>query len=338
MKKILIISARNFGDSVIISKLIQNLTNNYQIDILTRKEFIPIFKRIDNIANIYTANFPMGTMKNFNFIEGLKLLKQCIQLRDKHYDLVLNNVGDFRENFLGWLIHPKENISIKWHYSHPFNKLIHTGLHWTVNRYIKIPKDILNIYDVQKFIANSLSENCNQVTSKKEIHLRNKIAIHPMASQKTKFWQYKNWIEIVREFGVDENKIIIFCAPNEAEELKKEFSKVEDKIEIIAKNIDYFFETLKKVDLFIGLDSFSIHAAYMMNVPNIIMLNGANDSRVWAPPNAIIMEGGKNCEYFPCYNKPKCLGKDFEYICIRSIQPIEVINKIKEIKHATNNQ
>lgn len=329
---ILIISARNFGDAVILTELINNLnTNEFKIDILTRKEFIPIFNKISNISNIYTANFPMGTMKNFNFIEGIKLLKQCIELRMQHYDIVLNNVGDFRENFIGWLISPKENISIRFHNNHPFNKLIRNGLNWAVDKYIEIPNDILNIYNIQKFIASSLCINPRHITLENQNRLHNKIAIHPIASQKTRFWQYINWIELINELVTSEHKIIVFCAPNEVEELKKEFKQVEDKIEIIAKNIEYFLNTLKEVDIFIGLDSFSIHAAHMMNVPNLIMLNGANNANVWAPPKTKVIEGGKNCEYFPCYNKPKCLGKDFEYICMKTITPIEVINKVKEI-------
>jgi heptosyltransferase-3 len=339
MKKILLIAARNFGDGVIITELIKQFyINGYQIDILTRKEFKPIFYHANYKVNIFTANFPMGTMKNFDYNSLIHLIKLCYKLRSNNYDFVLNNVGDFRENIIGWYIKPKKNISILWDDLHPYKRLIRPGMNLLVDEFIKIPSNILNIYDVQKFIANSILA-CTIKDQELLIHksTTNIIAIHPMASQKTRFWEHKNWIEVIKEFGTTENKILVFCAPNEVKELKYEFKDVEEKIEIVAKDLNYFFNKLKEVDLFIGLDSFSIHSAYMMNVPNLIMLNGANDSRVWAPPKTKVLEGGKNCEYFPCYNKPKCIGKDFEYICMKSIKPQEVINTIKDIKNATNN-
>lgn len=331
--KILMISARNFGDSVILVELIQNLKDDFEIDVFTRSEFISIFSELNNISKIYTANFPMGTMKNFNFYEALNLLSVCNKLKEKKYDFVVNNIGDFRENFIGWFINAKENVSVKWNKEHPFRNLIWKGFDFLVDRYVEIPVNLLNIYDIQKFIASSITKSQNTFENKlakKEKRDKIKIAIHPMASQKTRFWEYSNWIEIIKEFGREENKIIIFCAPNELEELKIVFHEVKIYIEIIAKSIDLFLDTLKSVNIFIGLDSFSIHAAYMMNVPNLIMLNGANDARVWAPPGANVLSGGQNCEFFPCYNKPKCLEKEFEYICMKTIMPDEVIEAIKK--------
>ena len=326
--KILLISARNFGDSVIITELIKNIPKNYKIDILTRKEFIPIFKQLVNINNIYTANFPMGTIKNFNLQEAKKLLTVIKNIRKNDYDFVLNNVGDFRENLLGFLI-SKNNVSVKWSNKHPFVNLIRPGLSFLVKRFIEIPDSLLNIYDIQKFITfeifDEVKENNMSIHQDKE---QKYIAIHPIASQRTKFWKYENWVKLIQKIQINE-KIIVFCAPNEVDEIEKNFTLVREKIEIVAKDLDYFFNTLKKVKLFIGLDSFSIHAAYMMNVPHLIMLNGANDSRVWAPPNTKVISGGYNCQYFPCYNKPKCMKKDFEYVCMNSISVEEVYSVIK---------
>lgn len=334
MKKILILSCRNFGDSVILVELIKNLGNDFEVDILTRKEFMPIFSKEDKVNSIYTANFPMGTMKNFNFKESIRLLKMSLKLRKIDYDHVLNNIGDFRENFIGWVINAPQNISVKWPNNHPFRRLSRAGLDLLVGRYIQIPNNIFNIYEVQKYIACEL---CKKIQPTKEIknlqknkNKINKLAIHPMASQKTRFWKYENWIEVIKEFGRVDNRVIVFCAPHEVKELKFVFHEVENSIEIVAKSIDIFLDTLKSINVFVGLDSFSIHAAYMMDVPNLIMLNGANDARIWAPPKAEVLGGGKNCEFFPCYNRPKCLGKEFEYICMETITPNEVINAIKK--------
>ncbi|SHF61040.1 glycosyltransferase family 9 protein [Vibrio gazogenes] len=333
--KILIISARNFGDSVIITHLIENInTDNLYIDVLTRKEFIPIFRHCKCIHKIYTENFPMGTSKKFNIINAISLLKRILNLRKYNYDMVFNNIGDFRENFLGWSIGSKENISVKWYESHPVNSIIRSGFHIFVDKYIEIPKNILNIYQVQKYIKFKLfggSDSTENIIQSMDYSF-NIIAIHPYASQRSKFWEYENWIQLIEQFGTEERKVIVFCSPSERDELDCAFSSVKKKIFIVAKGIDEFLETLKCVTVFIGLDSFSIHAAYMMNVPNLIMLNGANDSRVWAPPMVEVFGGGSNCEHYPCYNKPKCIGKEYEYICMRSIKTDDIVKKIREME------
>ena len=109
------------------------------------------------------------------------------------------------------------------------------------------------------------------------------------------------------------------------------FTEVSDKIEIVAENIEVFLKRLEEVKLFIGLDSFSIHAAYYKNVPEKIMLNSANNAQIWAPPNTKVVEIGCECKYRPCYNRPKCKNTPFENSCINAIQVQDVIEAIESI-------
>ena len=159
------------------------------------------------------------------------------------------------------------------------------------------------------------------------------IGIHPMASQKTRFWEYENWSKLIDKL-IDENqniKISLFCSPDEFKEVSREFGLLRDKIEIIAISLSDFLNKLKAIDLFIGLDSFSIHSAYVMGVKKIIMLNGANDARVWAPPSAHIIEASNSCPYHPCYNKPRCIGTNYEYNCMKAIKVEDVLERIYKL-------
>lgn len=98
-----------------------------------------------------------------------------------------------------------------------------------------------------------------------------------------------------------------------------------------AGNLDEFFVKLSFTKLLIGLDSFSVHAGYALNVP-VIILNGANDYRIFRPPGANVIANENVCAYYPCYNKPKCLGSKSEYICINSIGIEDVMAAINNLK------
>ena len=340
-EKILLISARNFGDAIISSYLIKELkflNGNISIDILTRPSFISIFRTINGneINSIYTSEFPMGTMKNFGLKESIELCKRMLRLRKENYTRVINNIGDFRENFIGRVISIKNNYAVIWNSTHPFHSLIRTGFRGIISNKIEIPKEILNVYHIQDYIARTVLELNNDYEIITNINMSNNmlhIGIHPMASQKTRFWEYENWSKLINKL-IDENqniKISLFCSPDEFKEVSREFGLLRDKIEIIAISLSGFLNKLKAIDLFIGLDSFSIHSAYVMGVKKIIMLNGANDARVWAPPSAHIIEASNSCRYHPCYNKPRCIGTNYEYNCMKAIKVEDVLERIYKL-------
>lgn len=341
-EKVLVISGRNFGDAIIVAYLIKKikLSNpGLLIDVFTRPNFIGIFNSINKneINCVYTAEFPMGTVKNFGVKGFIALVKNIFNLRKNNYDFVINNIGDFRENILGRLISNAKNYAVIWPCNHPFSNLIRIGLTAIISNKINIPENILNIYQVQDYIAYYLS---NKFSSENKLFKDNSrcydyinIGVHPIASQKSRFWEYNNWVKLIENISNMDKKIniFIFCSQKELNEVKCAFSTILDKIEFISLPLPQFLNKLKSIDLFIGLDSFSIHSAYVMGVENIIMLNGANDARVWAPPTAHVIEAKNSCPYHPCYNMPKCLGTSYEYNCMKKIMIDDVLIKVKEI-------
>jgi heptosyltransferase-3 len=330
--KILLILSRSYGDCIVALKLIEYLSSveHIQIDIFTKPQFEVFFKNSEYINNLFLSeHFPIcaGKKAKYNIVSHVKLLMRIRFIKKNNYDIALNNIGDFREDIVGWLIGARQNVSVHFNKQHPFINLIKTGFGFLVDKYINIPNNIINIYDMQKCIAENILQKNIILEKKPETDIRTKTAIHPTASMKCRFWEYKNWIELVEKIYKND-KILIFCAPNEKIEVKAAFIAVADKIEIVAEEIQVFLKKLEEVRVFIGLDSFSIHAAYYKNVPHKIMLNGANDAKIWAPPNTKIVEVKCKCNYRPCYNNPKCKGKSFEYACMKSIKVQDVLKVI----------
>jgi len=337
IKKILLLQCRNFGDALIGTGLLNSLGKSfseYKIDVFTRPQFREIFYYNPFVNNIYYADFPVGTQKKFTLSTGMDFMKELIRLRKSKYSMCINNTGDFRENIIGWLIKPEENIAPLWEETHPFTNLVRVGGLSYLDKSVKISKSIINIYEINEYIAVSLG--CN-VLEKPGIYIKDsiprderRIGIHPTASMKCKLWPWENWKFLILGLRELKFQVLIFASPHERKFLEEIFKDLLDNKNVLIQSgtLQEFFLNLSSLKLLIGLDSFSIHAAYAMNIPSI-MLNGGNDYRIWKTPGTYVLSGGDRCDFYPCYNKPVCRGKDFEYVCIRSIDVEDVLKRVR---------
>jgi heptosyltransferase-3 len=335
-EKLLILSIRNFGDAVIITSLIESLAKsfpNVTIDVITRPWFKEIFQNNPNINNVRYAQFPLWRSKNPKPYQLVEMLQKTYELRKHSYDICINNVGDFRENFVGKLIKPKKNISVIWGNGHPLKNIIkYNRLFNQVNEAISIPNDIINYYDVNHFIIKQIGGDC---CLPPKIYLNDKtlrrddiIAIHPMASDECRLWDFTKWSFLIEELTVKGYIVWVFCSPQEKERLSNNLKKVLDHqgVRLFAEPMGDFMQRLSQASLLIGLDSFSIHMAYAVNVPSI-MLNGSNNYQIFAPKNAFVIQKNGACDYYPCYNKPKCLSKN-RFQCMEKIEPEDILTII----------
>ena len=338
-QKILLLELRNFGDAVILTNLIESLSHSFKgikIDLFTRPWFKEIFENNPNINKIIYAQFPFMRDKDLNPKTTMHLVMQILRLRMKRYDVCINNQGDFRENLIGCLINPKRNISVRWGIGHEFRNQIRKN-DWfnNKNESIGIPNDVINIYDINHYIMKKLG---GTELLPPRVYLKNNpvkngnlIAIHPMAGQACRLWSFEKWSGLIEKLIDKGYKIDIFCAPDEKELIIEKLYKIQrkDKVNMYAGRLDSFFEKLSQASLFIGLDSFSIHLAYALGIPGI-MLNGANDYRIFLPKNAYVVLNKESCDKYPCYNKPSCQGSLAEYHCIRGIQVNDVLEKVAD--------
>lgn len=347
MKHILYLQARNFGDAVISTAFINSLGrsfNDYKIDVFTRPEFIPIFYNNPYINDIYTAQFPMGTKKNMSICNASKLFSKVRQLKKNKYDMCIDTTGDFREQVLGWVIRPDENVSVEWSDKHPFRQLVRPGISFFVDKYEYIGIETISIYDVYDNIALRMGcyivappkifPNQMLIEAYKKDNKKKIVAIHPFASQPCRQWVADKWRVLVHAIQQMGYVVRIFGASSEKVHLEKMFNGLLDEecISLHAGSLEQFFACLSLASVLISLDSFSVHAAYALNVPSI-MLNGANDYRVWAPPSTKVISRSELCPSYPCYNRPKCRSSSDRYVCIRSITVEEVIQVIIDGKY-----
>ncbi len=319
--KVLIISARNFGDAIIAASLAENIGAGelYDVSVLTKSEYETIFARKRNIKKCYYTSLPIAGNKKYNIFDFINC---CIQVRREQMDIGIDISGDFRERAILKLMGVKRIISLERQEHHPYNNLIRKGLA-SICETISIPENVVNIYESIDYIYRKLniSPEENKGTRKKG----KIVGIHPFASQACRMWPLSRW-DIIIDYLISNNyDVKIFCTDKEKKDIINNVINHE-KCHIISGDLNNFFSNLEKCSLLLCLDSFAYHAAYSIGVPSI-MLNGANDYRIWKTRNSKVILNEKNeCRYWPCYNVPKC----FDYECIRNIKAQQIMTAISE--------
>jgi len=333
---------RNFGDAVITTGLVEALGRSFpksNLAVLTRPHFRSLYGSSPYVSAVYVANFPMGTDKRFGIFDAIKLFRQIWILRRRRFDCVIHLGGDFRENLLSWLISPRGTLSPFWERGHPFRRMIREGLGFLRAHPVPINREELNIYTAQERIVEALGSTA-------PVHPRlyredgkairyaptiNAIGLHVSASLECKQWPVSSWRALIagiraRGFGVR-----IFAAPEEGESVLAHYSDVIDaQSELITGSLWEFFTILSHVRAVVCLDSFSIHAAYAIGVPSI-MLNGGHLAELVLPPGSELIDGGLGLACAPCMNRPTCGDSEEPYQCIRRVNPETVLERLDQL-------
>ncbi len=336
-KRILVIQARNLGDAVVQTGLIEALGRSEpgaEISVLTRPQFRELYSNNPLVSEIFYASFPMGTAKNFGFKAAMKLAWTVAALRLKRFDRVVNVVGDFRENLLGWAISPSGNTSITWGHGHPLAKIIRTGGERFVQHRIVTPANDHSSYSSIQRVATALGatvpahSRLYDASGKPYAHRpgSDRIGIQPTASQECKLWPQEHWRALIAMIRASGLRVVVFGAPSDRTYLESCLPDADNPgTEIVAGPLAGFFRSLEDVRVLIGLDSFGVHTAHAIGTP-AIMIYGSNITTVWTPPGTIVVSNAKPPSCYPCLNIPTCSGQSNPYSCIREI-PIAAVAK-----------
>lgn len=128
--------------------------------------------------------------------------------------------------------------------------------------------------------------------------------------------------------------MMLLGAPAERPELLKEFEReiAGCRVELITEELEGFLSSVGRASLLVGMDSFSVHAAYGLGVP-VIELHGSSDLAVMNPPDGIELSAGHLCDVFPCHYKYPCRNSEGAYRCVRGIETTSVVAAVQKIAH-----
>lgn len=331
-----LIVGRNLGDAVIQSKYLGQLIERGYAEryvVWTRHQVGFLFSHLNN-CEVITSPFPVGTNKQFD-LKGLgQFLKAVYCLRKIKPTVSLDMIGDFRERFFAKLIGFQPHHYIGWEKGHPFARIIRNPFGASKPICI-VPISVSNIYAAYQLFIDSVNPvirfDSNILPSlKRGASSVKRIGLHPFASQECKLWPESNWRELAHWLLDKGIAVTVYGAPSERDALLRIFSELKKQPEYFTKSIPELDLDIKRLDLMIGLDSFSVHMAERNGVRSI-MLNACNHPTLWVPPLCQSISKSGGCLMHPCMNIPRCISEERKYVCIRSLDPKVVADETEKV-------
>ncbi len=336
----IVLSMRQLGDAVIGSGFINSLRRSnpkMTIDVLGLPRLEEAVRCFGAVRDFIHVNFPVYGHHRRD-ISALKETFHAIRMvRARKYDYCINLIGDLRENAIGILTGAKWNIAPVWERGHLFKrKMTDTGAALLTNCGIIIPAAYPGFYESMRYLANELGLAGLEWPRAPRREEQSKdgitIAIHPGASHPSRHWPVDRWQAVIRELRLRGDKVKILGARFERAGLLSAFSKeaTDRGVEVVTEEVPSFISCLAAADALIGMDSFSVHAAYALGVP-VVVLNGSADPSILTPPGGAVTSAGHLCKHFPCYYSYPCIGAKDEYICVRGIEVSAVMEALDAV-------
>ena len=334
----LILLMRHLGDAVIASGIMNALHSHnptMTVDILGRRELKAVAAVFGYFAEYIEIDVPLFGHHRKNRA-ALWAAFQAMQLvRKRKYDYCINVIGDVRENLIGKITGAKWNIAPVWGRGHLFKKkMTDTNAGWLTNHGIEVPSFNSNYYDSLQHFARQLGlrglEWRTDPRSTKEPGVVRSIGLHPGASHASRRWPNDKWKLLARELSARGYQIRVLGSPSERDGLLTTFREeiARGELEVSTEDMPGLLSSLSAVDALIGMDSFSVHAAYALKIPTVV-LNGSSDPSIMTPPGETAVCAGHLCKQFPCYYDYPCVGTEGEYVCVRGIE-VEAVLKAFE--------
>lgn len=335
MRTLCFLSARNLGDAVLHADFLRRLQRANRADrwiVWTFSQASFLFEGLPN-TEIICSDFPMG-MTGAAFVKKggwRSFLVAVRRIRHKMPDEAVEVVGDLRERLALRLTGAPCLHSPEWETGHPFRLHIH-ALPFRPGRPMSVPAAMLNLHDALALMLDSVAPGApiesgrplfTPFRSGQNLH----IGLHPSASVPFKLWPAARWIELVKQLceTFPGSSFTLFGAPKDRPALQDLADSLDAPHNLFTESLHDFKDHLSKVDILIGLDSFSVHLAQSQSVPSIVLV-GTNDPRIFTPPGAVSVTHPGRCPAQPCGGRPSCIGTNYQYSCMNDITPQDVLH------------
>jgi heptosyltransferase-3 len=331
----LIVLMRHLGDVVIASGIINALREQFPglvVDILGKPELKEVATAFSQYREFIEIEVPCFGHHRKGATAMKASIRTLRQIRRREYDFCINTIGDIRENMIGRVTGAHWNIAPVWERGHLFKrKMTDRGASWMTNKPIMIPSRYSSYYESMDFFARQLGlpglvfktpSSLPRTTGN-----RLTVALHPGASHPSRHWPEEKWRRLVSELVARGCIIKILGAAKESQALFAAFGKeaAGQELEILTGNVSHFVSCLATADVLVGMDSFSVHAAYALGIPAVV-LNGSADPAILTPPRDTAVSAGHLCRYYPCYYSYPCQRRENEYVCVRGIEVSTVLS------------
>jgi len=334
-KRILILESHLIGDVIMGLPAYQAIRENYsgaKLIFWGNKWGEDLLAEQGIFDDFIIAKIPWAVY-DYSLPTLFKLFSQAIKLRKLNVDMALDFRGDIRNIFLLYLTGAKRRVSYDFTggtYWLTDVVSLSEGLH-IIDRNL----NLLRCIGVQvKHITPKLQVWPNKVEDAKkyfkEKGYKKVVIIHPVASQKKKFWMPERFAHIIDFLQNEGFTPVLVCGPKDNDFIYKIKDKCEFKPDVLAVSLKDLPGYLSCCEFFIGIDSGIAHMAAALG-KNAVVLFGPQLPLLTAPRGdgniQVIIKGEFECR--PCsgdlckYNNNSCM----EAIEIEDIK--NVVHKMK---------
>jgi len=344
-KKILTISLSGIGNTILFTPFLNSLRKNFpnaKIDFLTLNQAMAdVILGSNLVDNIFILP------KN-----PFKILKKILQLRKKHYDYSITAFPSNRWQFnvLAFLIGAKNRVT------HSYKCCRWKTLSFLQNRKITAIEGIhdveqnMNLLDIfgiriekeERKLLFHISDEDKRFAEKflKENRLEEDflVGIHPGCKRSTRYrrWPKQRFVELINTLTrKNNNKVLLFAGPDEVEEVKWIYEKVEEDEKIFLveeRSLKKVAALIEKCRIFICTDSGLGHIAATLKVPTFAIFGPSRPSRTrpygkyghYISLNLLCSP----CLKYPFYSTSSKINCEKNFECLKSLKANKVLKAI----------
>lgn len=340
-KTIALLQLTRLGDIVQTNQMVQELRKNhpnFRVILIARKQFVDplrflIKDSFDEILSLdFNSFFKTGEQLSLSLVQNnIQIFTSKISSQD--IDVLINLSFSKTSNYLAGLISAKNKVGP--YFDNKNNIQIHDK--WSQFLYSNVmtgPMNPYNLVDLFKNIVGVIPKN--KLTLATEFKKKNKVILHPFASQKRKHWKSSKWVEIIYKLSKNKPdlKISIVGSQKDLKETNEILNNpllrsVKDKIIVLAGklNLEELYNSFDDRTLFVGHDSMVGHLAASKGVQCMTLSLGN------VRPSETTPYGEKNynlapkTKCFPCFPQDEC---NF-FQCHADIPYQVVVSSIEEL-------
>lgn len=343
IKNILIIKLRHIGDVLLITPLVSTLKQYYSssfIDVLVYKGTESILTGNMDINSVYTVDRCLKKKGLLAQYQGEKILFR--NLKEQHYDLVINLSDQWRSAFYCFSLNRRFSIGFNWKKrENIFWRLCHSRLvdvSLQENRHTVINNLSILAPMGFKFVDTKVSlfwESRHElvVSYLKNNNISNYVLIQPTARWRFKTWSPSYFAIVINHIIKLGKKVIITggLSPEDSNIIKDVMSFVIQKDQVLDLSgkieLPELAFLISQAELFVGVDSVPMHMAAALKIPSVVLFGPTNLNQ-WHPWNsqyALLWAG-----YYKKLPNPCDINTDTNERYLDNIPPKDVIKIIDD--------
>lgn len=295
IKSVLIVKPDHLGDLMVTAPAVAAL----------KKYFSKASITLASNANGVKLFYDLGLIDHHLEYDGASmerekgaLFRQTRKIRQHSFDLVVNFRHDFRENMAVSFFKGKYYCTYE-----------HKGTALFATHPAPVPSE--EIYEVENHldlvaelgvikipwtvpIANEAKDEIAKLLGNGKW-----VMMHPQARTFAKQWPMERFGELAGKINENGFGVVLVGGAEDSKVCEKLTREMDNGLNL-AGQIDFpkLFALAEKTGLFVGVDSFVMHAAYAVGASGVAIFSGTNSDRRWAPPGFTVVKQEVECA--PC--------------------------------------